>query len=176
MSLFIVSASVQYSVNRETRDVRLQSSSARTRNAVLHALENLRMPEHLAHFDLVETFSETFRIILPDTPSFERPGSSSSQPYETKMDATDALCLRLSDRLVVHRMSDREMMHNLSEIARNITLLDDPSAVVRPVDPRLYAMNCSKAHLAGHSQLLSSEGVNFPVSLHVHPGHGGQTV
>lgn len=170
VSLFLVGASIQFSVNRETRDVRLQSSSARTRNAVLHAIENLRLPEHLAHFDLAAPFSETFRVILPDTPHLERPGSATANSHETKMDATDALCLRLCDRMVIHRVSDREMMHSLSELSRSITLLDDPSStLLRPVRPRLYALNCPHAHLVGDSQLRSSGNLKFPVSPPIVP-------
>jgi hypothetical protein len=165
VSHFLVGASVQFAVNRETRDVRLQSSSARTRNAVLHAIENLGVPEHLAHFDLRESFSETFRIILPDTPGLDRYDSAGSLSHETKMDAIDAFCLRLSDRLVIHRVSDRELMHSLSEISRSIALLDDPGKLSRPARPKLYAMNCPQAHLAGDSQLRSSGNLKFPVSL-----------
>jgi hypothetical protein len=165
ISQFLVGASIQYSVNRETRDVRLQSSSARTRNAVLLAVDNLRMPEHLSHFDIAAPFSETFRVILPDTPHAIGPDSVTANSHETKMDATDALCLRLCDRMVIHRVSDREMMHSLSELSRSLSLLDDPSAsLLRPVRPRLYALNCPHAHLAGDTQLRSTSNLKFPVS------------
>ena len=166
VSQFLVGASIQYSVNRETRDFRLQSSNARTRNAVLLAIENLRVPEHLLHFDIATPFSETFRIILPDTPHIDDPNSATANSHETKMDAMDALCLRLCDRMVIHRVSDREMMHSLSELSRSISLLDDPSApLLRPVRPRLYALNCPHAHVAGDSQLRSAGNLKFPVSL-----------
>jgi hypothetical protein len=167
VSLFVVGASIQYTVNRETRDVRLQSSSARTRNAVLHALDNLRMPAHLSKMDLVSTFSETFRIILPDTPSLVRRNSTDSQNDENEMDAIDALCVRLCDRQVVHRVSDREMMHGVSEITRNIALLDDPSGQFRTTRPRLYVINCGRCHFAGDSQLRYLENLKFPVCLNV---------
>lgn len=164
VSQFLVGASIQYTINRETRDVRLQSSSARTRNAIMQAVENLRVPEHLAQLDIAAPFSETFRVILPDGPHLERADSVTANSHETKMDATDALCLRLCDRMVIHRVSDREMMHSLSELSRSITLLDDPSStMLRPVRPRLYALNCPHAHLAGDSQLRTA--LKFPVSL-----------
>lgn len=130
----------------------------------MHAIENLRLPEHLAHFNLLEPFSEIFRIILPDTPDLEYSDSSGTMSHEIKMDAVDAFCLMLCDRQVIHRVSDRELMHSLSEISRSITLLDDPSTLSRPVRPRIYAMNCPQAHLAGDSQLRSSGKLKFPVS------------
>ena len=154
---------MQYTVNRETRDVRLQSSSARTRNAVLHALDNMRIPGQLSKADLVSTFSETFRIILPDTPSLLRRNSTGSQGDETEMDAIDSLCAKLNDRQIIHRVSDREFMRNMSEITRNIALLDDPSGQFRTGQPRLYALNCSKSHFVGESQLKSLENLKLPV-------------
>lgn len=168
VSHFVVSASIQYAVNRETRDMRLQSSSARTRSAVLIALENLRMPEHLSRnrYNIAAPFSETFRIILPEAPHPDALPSATANSHETKMDAIDALCLRLSDRMVIHRVSDREMMHSLSELSRSLSLVDDPSAFLqRPIRPRLYALNCQYAHLAGDTQLRSSCDLKFPVSL-----------
>ena len=95
VSQFLVGASILYAINRETRNVRLQSSSARTRNAVMQAVENLRVPEHLAQLDITAPFSETFRVILPDGIHLERADSATANSHETKMDATDALCLRL---------------------------------------------------------------------------------
>jgi hypothetical protein len=159
----VVGASVQYSMNQETRDVRLQSSSARTRNAVLHALEYLRMPGYLSKIDLLATFSDTFRIILPDTLNLGRRGSS--EPDECEIDAIDLLCVKLSDRQVLNRVSDRELTHSISEVTRNIALLDDPSGQFRSARPRMWILNCSKGHLAGESQLKASENINFPVRI-----------
>ncbi|KAH8743504.1 hypothetical protein F5882DRAFT_313454 [Hyaloscypha sp. PMI_1271] len=156
VSLFVVWASVQYTVNQETRDVRLQSSSARTRNAILHALENLRMPAHLSKMDLVATFNDTFRIILPDTLNLGRRGSGESD--ECEIDAIDLLCTKLNDRQVVNRVSDREMMHSISEVTRNIALLDDPSGQFRAARPKIWALNCQKGHIVGESQ-LRAEGI-----------------
>jgi hypothetical protein len=165
VSHFVVGASVQYMVNQETRDVRLQSSSARTRNAVLQALDKIQMPSHLSKMDLIATFSDTFRIILPDTLNLSRRGSSESPSDENEMDAIDSLCTWLSNRQVVHRVSDREVMHGMSEVTRSIALLDDPSGQFRTARPRLYALNCSRCHLAGESQLKSLAKLNFPVSI-----------
>ena len=163
VSQFVVGASVQYTVNQETRDMRLQSSSARVRNAVLHALDNIRLPAHLNKMDLASAFSETFRIVLPDTLTLVRRSSTESHNDESEMDAIDALCMRLNDRQVIHRVSDREMMHNVSEITRNIALIDDPSGQFRAIRPRLYAMNCPRCHLAGDSQLRNFENFKIPV-------------
>jgi hypothetical protein len=153
VSQFVVGASVQYAVNRGVRDVNLQSTSVATRNAVLKSLDNLRIPQRLAKVDLVASFSETFRIILPDTPVPELRNSSKSQAEENETNAISALCSRLHARLVVHRVSDREMMHNISEITANIALLDDPSGQYRSSQPRLYAMNCQRCHFVGYSQI-----------------------
>lgn len=159
----MVAASIQYVVNRETRDMHLQATSARSRNAVIHALENVHLPNHLSKVDLSSTFSEIFRIILPDTPRLGRRTSSESHNDEIEMDALDALCSRLSDRQLVHRVSDREMMHNVSELTRNLALLDDPGGRFRGQrSTRLYAFNCEKCHLAGDSQLRNL-GLDLPV-------------
>ena len=163
VSHFVVGASVQYAVNRETRDMRLQSSSARTRNAVLHALENIRIPAHLSKVDLLANFSDTFRIILPDTLSLTRRGSTEGLGDENDIDAIDALCSWLSDRQVVNRVSDREMVHSVSEVTRSIELLDDPGGKARATRPRVFAFNCKACHIVGESQLKDS-GRTFSVS------------
>lgn len=163
VSHFVVGASVQYTVNRETRDMRLLSSSARTRNAVLHALENIRIPAHLSKVDLLANFSDTFRIILPDTLSLTRRGSTEGLGDENDIDAIDALCSWLSDRQVVNRVSDREMVHSVSEVTRSIELLDDPGGKARATRPRVFVFNCEACHIVGESQLKDS-GRTFSVS------------
>ena len=165
VSQFVVGASVQYAVNRGVRDVNLQSTSVATRNAVLKSLDILRIPSHLAKVDLVASFSETFRIIIPETPSPERRNSSKSRAEEDETNAISALCVRLNTRQIVHRVSDREMMHNVSEITANIALLDDPTGQFRSTQPRLYAMNCQKCHLVGYSQIRYLGNLKFQVRL-----------
>jgi hypothetical protein len=135
-----------------------------TRNAILNVLGHIRVPSYLTKADLLATFSETFRIILPDTPVVARRSSSEAQVDEYEIDAIDALCARLNDRQVVQRASDREMMHNISEITRNISLLDDPSGQFRATRPRLYAINCRKSHIAGDSQLRDIWKIKLQVS------------
>lgn len=164
VSHFIVGASVQYAVNRETRDMRLQSSSARTRSAVLHALENIRIPAHLSKVDLVANFSDTFRIILPDTLSLARRGSTEGCADENDIDAIDALCSRLSDRQVVNRVSDREMMHSVTEVTRSVELLDDPGGKSRAARPKVFVLNCEACHIVGESQLKDSNRVIYTPS------------
>lgn len=153
-------ASIQYAANRETRDVRLRSSSARSRNAVLNALDSLRMPSNLSKVEMVAAFSETFRIILPDTPGFSRPSlaaaGSTGSIDEYELDALDALCARLKERQVIHRMSDRETMINVSQVVRSILLQDDPGGQSGTARPSLYAVNCPECHLVGGSQLASA--------------------
>jgi hypothetical protein len=166
ISQFVLGASVQYTVNRETRDVRLQSSSARTRSAIINALENIRMPPHLSKIDLAASFNDTFRIILPDTLRSGR--LNYSEADENEIDAIDGLCARLLDRQVVNRVSDREMMHSISEITRNIALLDDPSGQFRATRPKIYVFNCQRSHLVGNSELRHNENITFPVCFFTH--------
>jgi hypothetical protein len=166
VSQFVVGASLQYAVNREARDIRLQSSSASSRNALLNALDNLRIPPHLSKMDLVATFNATFRIILADTPDISRRDSSELRIDEYELDALDALCARLNERQIIHRASDVEMMHSISQVAGNILLLDDPSGQFRTARPRpgLYAVNCPECHFTGASQLRSPD-IKVPVCL-----------
>ncbi|KAK4156395.1 hypothetical protein C8A00DRAFT_12647 [Chaetomidium leptoderma] len=161
VSQYVVAASVQYAANRETRDVRLQSSSARSRNAVLTALDNLRTPPHMSRVDMVATFSTSFRIILPDTLDLSHRGVAGSRLDECELDALDAFCTRLRARQVIHRVSDREMVNNISQVVRNILLQDDPNGRFAPTRPGLYVVNCPECHLTGASQLQSS-GIPLP--------------
>jgi hypothetical protein len=159
----VVGAFIQHTVNEGSHNEQLLLSSAKTRNAVLNALDNMQMPLHLSKLDLVIMFCEIFRIVLLDTPNLARRNSSEGQLDENEMDALDAVCVRLNDRQVVHRVSDRKMMHSISEITRNIALLDDPSGQFRAPRPRLYAINCRRCHLAGDSQLKYLQNLELPV-------------
>jgi len=170
VSQFVVAAWIQYHVNREMRDVRLHASSARARNAVLSALNNLRLPPNLTKVDMVTTFSTTFRIILPDTLDLARHNAPGPRIDECELDALDALSNRLRERQVVYRISDREIAHSLSQVIANIALQDDPSGRYTPgTRPSLYALNCPSCHLVGASQLRSS-GIQVPVR-HVQSCH-----
>ncbi|KAK0610420.1 hypothetical protein B0T17DRAFT_112318 [Bombardia bombarda] len=159
VSHFILGASIQYAANRESRNVRLQSSSARSRNAILHALENIRMPPNprISRLDMVTTFSATFCTILPDTLDLSRRGLSESRIDEYELDALDTLCARLKERQIIHRMSDREMCNSVAQAVRNIHLQDDPGGQFGTARPSLYTMNCPQGHVAGGSQLRSSD-------------------
>lgn len=122
------------------------------------------MPAHLQKLDLLATFSDTFRIILPDTLQLIRRDSAEPRTDEAEMDALDILCSRLSDRQVVHRVSDRELVHGVSEITRNIGLLDDPTSQARSSRPRIFALNCNMCHVVGESQLRSLGNIKVSVS------------
>ncbi|KAK4124222.1 hypothetical protein N657DRAFT_594909 [Parathielavia appendiculata] len=161
VSQYVVAASVQYAANGETHDMRLQACSARSRNAVLSALDNLRIPPHLSRVDMVAAFSSSFRIILPDTLYLSRPDVAGPRVDECELDALDALCTRLKERQVIHRVSDREMAHNTSQVLRNILLQDEPSGRFAPMRPGLFVVNCPECHLAGASQLKAS-GIQLP--------------
>lgn len=164
VSHFVVGASIQYAVNQESRQVSLQSQSARSRNAVFNALDTLRMPSHLQKLDLLASFSDTFRIILPDTLHLSRRDSAESRADEVELDALAMLCSRLSERQVVQRVSDKVLVHGVAEITRNIALLDDPTSQARSRHPRLFAVNCNLCHVVGESQLRLLENIKIPVS------------
>ncbi|KAL1953032.1 hypothetical protein VTO42DRAFT_3741 [Malbranchea cinnamomea] len=159
---FVVAASIQYTVKGECRDVRLQASSVRTRNAVLAALDGLHMPPHLPRVELVRMFGDIFQIILPDTPSLTQAKSSGYAGDAYEVDALDALCRSLLNRQVLHRVSDRQMMHSISEITRSISLLDDPSGQNKSMAPRVYVLNCQYCHIAGETQLNYTDNLRFP--------------
>lgn len=164
VSHFVVGASVQYTVNGENRQVGLQSPSARSRNAAFNALEHLRMPSHLQKLDLLATFSDTFRIILPDTLQLSRRDSTTTRADEAEIDALVMLCVKMSERQVVHRVSDKVLVHGVAEITRNISLLDDPTSQARSMHPRLFAVNCNMCHVVGESQLRFLGNIKIPVS------------
>ncbi|KAL1844143.1 hypothetical protein VTJ49DRAFT_4995 [Mycothermus thermophilus] len=139
VSLYVISASVQYTANRETRDMHLQSASARSRNAALAALDHLRTPPQLSKVDMVAAFSTAFRIILPDTLDLQRQDAATGpRADDCELDALDALCTRLMERQVIHRASDRDMAHGISQVIRNIIVHDDPSGQYAPTRPGLY--------------------------------------
>ena len=122
------------------------------------------MPSHLSKEDLLATFSDTFRVILPDTLNLSRRDSVDTRRDETEMDAMDSLCAKLADRQVVQRVSDREVMHSMSDTIRNIGLVDDPTGQFRSARPRVFVLNCNLCHLAGETQLRTLENLNIPVS------------
>jgi hypothetical protein len=162
VSQFVIAASIQYAANGETRDMRLQASSARARNAVLTALDNLRTPPHLSRVEMVAAFSTPFRIILPDTLDLSRRDAFGSRVDECELDALDSLGTKLKERQITHRVSDREMVHNVSQIVRNLLLQDDPGGSFAPTRPGLYVVNCPGCHFTGASQLRSL-GIQLPV-------------
>lgn len=162
VSQFVAGAIIQYTINQETRDFGLFSSAAMTRDAVLDCLENMRMPPQFAKKDLIASFSDAFRVILPDTLSARR--ESTDFVFEdVEFDALDALCQKLSDRRVIHRASDDEIMRCISDIKRSIAHLDDPSGQFRSARPKLYVMNCRGCHLVGYTQMKYSDSIAMTV-------------
>ncbi|PQE09635.1 WD40 repeat protein [Rutstroemia sp. NJR-2017a WRK4] len=159
---FAVAASIQYAINGETRDAYLLAATERNRDAVLRAIRSMRIPPRLSRDDLIGTFTDHYRIVLLDTPDLRRQ-SMQVQIDDRELGALDALCLRLSDRQIVHRVSDREMMHTISEITKKISTLDDPSRNAKATRPRIYTLNCSKCHIAGASQMRYLENLKFPL-------------
>ena len=160
---FVVAASIQYTIKGETRDVQLQASSARTRNAVLGSLDRLGPPPQVSYVELTRMFSDIFQIILPETPSLAPEDVRGFPRDECEIDAIDAFCRSLFNRQMLHRVSDRQMMRSVSEITRNISLLDDPSGQSKSMLPRIYALNCQACHIAGETLLSEMESLEFPV-------------
>ncbi|SPQ25905.1 65c995ef-687c-43fa-8e78-e24562eec5c7 [Thermothielavioides terrestris] len=153
---FVLAASVQYAANGETRDVRLQAASAKARNAVLTALDNLRTPPGTSKVDMVAIFSTTFRTILPDTIDLSSRDVSEPPVDECELDALDALCTRLRERQVTHRVSDREAAHSISQVIENILAQDDPGGRHTPARPGLYK---APTGASGDSSSLSSSAL-----------------
>lgn len=172
VSHFVVGASVQYTANQESRDVRLQTSSAKARNAVLNAANNLRLPRHLSKADLLATFDATFRIILPDTLDVSRRPSNDSLPDDDEIDALSLFCERLAQRQAIHRVSDIDLTNAVSQVTRDILVQDDPTGSQYHITahPGLYVLNCSACHLVGGTQLRSA-GLNLPVRCEALENH-----
>ena len=167
ISHFVVGAFLQQATERGSNEVLipLQSSSASIRSAILQALDNVQLPSHLSRLDMIDTFSETFGTILPDTPSLVLRDSVIFQAVDHEIDAMDALCARLNERELAGRLSDHEVMYGISDVTRTVALLDDPNGHFMGPTPRIYASNCRKCHFVGHSQLRRMKGMEFPVRV-----------
>lgn len=165
---FIVAASIQYNVNQEHRDVRLQSTSARSRNAVLQAVESMRLPSNFTKADIMVSFSAMFRVILPDTLDATTRGASDLAIDELEIDAMDNLGTRLSERQIIHRASDGEVIHGISQVISDIMHVDNPGSQYCAGQPSLYVLNCPECHMIGGSELRTID-TNFTVST---SGHG----
>jgi hypothetical protein len=157
VSQFVVGANVQFAVNsQKLGDTELEAASKKTRDAVLYAINRIRSPPHLPPAKLVPVISESFRMILPDTPVMQH-GADSHDRDGNISDAWDMLREKLSYRQMIHRISDRAVMHNVYQITRYIELLDDPSDQLKSTSPRLYVVNCQQCHLIGYSQVKNVE-------------------
>ncbi len=155
-SHFIVGASIQYAANSETRNMRLHTTSAASRNAILSVLDRVQIPGHLSKVDMITTFNNAFRIILWDTLDLSLVDGKDMRTDPTALEAIVSLHERLKGRQIIHRVSDREAASNLSSITRGIQLLDDPSGqIVSYQYPSLFALNCPECHIVGGSQLRS---------------------
>lgn len=154
VSQFVVAASIQYAANKETRELRPEPALAHSRNAVLSALDALRIPPQFSRVEMVATLSTIFRIVLPDTLDLSHQDTAGICVEEFELDALDALFARLVARQAIHRVSDREMVHNMSQVVRNIALQDNPNGQFMPNQrPGLYSVNCPECYIIGASQL-----------------------
>lgn len=163
---FVIGTHLQYAADREVHDFLLEESSMLTRNAVFNCLESMKMPQYLVKMDLITIFSDMFHIILSDTPNLPGKQSIIDSPLgEVELDSLDALCQKLNSRRIIQRAGDRELVHNISEITRNVSLLDDPSGQFKSIRPGLYAVNCRSCHLIGYSQLKNLDKIVIPVRI-----------
>lgn len=160
---FVIGASIQYAVHGETRDVSLPAGSMKTRNAILTSLDKLKMPSYISKMEVLTMFSESFRIVLPDTLSATSRTPSDALYDNSAVEALKAFCLSLSQRQVVHRASDGQVMRAVSSIVRSLSLLDDPSGRTSSAHPRAYAVNCKACHIVGETQFRSFDFLEFPV-------------
>lgn len=158
----MIGASIEYAVHQETREVGLKTASADSRNAILHALDNLRMPSRLSKRDLVSTFNATFRIILADTLDLSPSDSPELAVDECELDALDSLGARLGERQIIHRVSDAGMMRSVSQVIKEVLDHDGPSDQFGSPRPGLYVFNCPYCHLSGASQLRAAN-IQLPV-------------
>ncbi|VBB81307.1 Putative protein of unknown function [Podospora comata] len=162
VSQFVVAASIQYAANKETRELRPEPALAHSRNAVLSALDALRIPPQFSRVEMVATLSTIFRIVLPDTLDLSHQDTAGICVEEFELDALDALFARLVARQAIHRVSDREMVHNMSQVVRNIALQDNPNGQFMPNQrPGLYSVNCPECYIIGASQLNPTD-INTP--------------
>ncbi|KAK2747293.1 hypothetical protein FQN57_002191 [Myotisia sp. PD_48] len=159
---FVVGACVQYAASGETQDLHLKASCSMTRNAVLGSLDKLRTPKNFPRVELQATFSQAFRIILPDTPAIASASTSGIFGDGQGVEAIQAFCLSLANRQVIHRASDEAVIRAITNITKRISLLDDPSGESAATYPRVYALNCRSCHLAGETQLRVLEDLEFP--------------
>ncbi|EMR91338.1 putative wd40 repeat protein [Botrytis cinerea BcDW1] len=131
---FVVAASIQYTINGEPRDAYLPAASERTRNAVLRATENMRIPPRFSKEDLVATFTDQYRIILPDTPDLRRL-SMQIEMDDKELDAIDTLCLRLDDRQIISRHADDDLYAQLDNPDINEVRLPSKTKCVQCEEP-----------------------------------------
>jgi hypothetical protein len=126
----------------------------------------MRLPGYLTKIDLITTFNESFRIILPDTSIIAMRDSRESHVDEWELDAIDILCAKISDRQIINRVSDREAIQSISKIIRKIETFNDESGQKRSIRPKIYSVNCPKCHLLGDTDLIHArnEGLRLPVS------------
>ncbi|KAI1925537.1 hypothetical protein LOZ58_006021 [Ophidiomyces ophidiicola] len=162
VSHFVVGASIQHIVDEETPSVELQASCAKTRNAILMSLDSFRIPQNFSKLGMIETFSDIFEVILPDTPSVSIEDTSRLAFDEEAMDSIHAFCLSLNDRQVVHRVSDAHMMNAVSSIMNNIATFTEALPRIRPSHQRAYALNCPSCHFVEHYQFSDSNNLKIP--------------
>ncbi|WEW60398.1 hypothetical protein PRK78_005883 [Emydomyces testavorans] len=162
ISHFVVGAFVQHLVDEGAVDPGLQAACAESRNAILVSLESFRIPQNFCKLEMIETFSEIFRLILPDTPSVSVEDASKLVFDEEAMDGVHTFCVSLNERQVIHRVSDAQMMNAVSSIMRNAAPFVDASSRARSSCQRAYALNCSSCHFVEHFQFIDANNLQIP--------------
>lgn len=165
ISHFVVGASIQRFVQEGSLDAELQASCTETRNAVFVSLDGFRIPQKFSKLEMIETFSEIFRAILPDTLSASIEDASRVIFDEEATDAIDAFSLSLHERQVVHRVSDVHMMGAMSSIKENVASFVDGGPRSRIPFQRAYALNCSSCHFVGHHKFTEANNLTIPVCI-----------
>lgn len=158
-------ASIQRFVHEGSPDAELQASCTETRNAVFVSLDGFRIPQKFSKLEMIETFSEIFRVILPDTLSASIEDPSRLMFDEEATDAIYAFGLSLHERQVVHRVSDVHMMDAMSSIKGSVASFVDASPRSRSTFQRAYALNCSSCHFVEHNHFTEENNLTIPVSL-----------
>jgi hypothetical protein len=142
--------------------MRLRTDAAAAREAVIAALDNLRLPMNLSRSEMVSIFAADFRTILPDT-GLHGWDAHGPGPDDGDLDALEALATRLTDRQLVHRASDQVLMHGISQVWTSIQEQDGLHSKSPPTWPALFVVNCPDTCLVGGTQFRKA-GLHLPDS------------
>ncbi|KAI9150462.1 hypothetical protein HJFPF1_10229 [Paramyrothecium foliicola] len=165
ITLFIAGASIDATLNSDNPSHDVWSACADSRDAVLHTVDAINVPDHIAKPELTASLVELYRIILPNTPNLNHTGYVEEDSSGLELDALENLAVWCSDRQIVHRVSDGEMVHGVSQILRDIAD-DNTGGHSGNTCDGIYVVNCSQCHFIRGSQLKVS---NVPLHASTRP-------